>query len=180
MVKETAVLGGGCFWCIEAVFAAIDGIVELESGYSGGLRPNPTYEQVCTGASGHIEVVRVVYDSSRIDFETVLAVFFASHDPTTPNRQGNDVGEQYASVIFAQNPDQARRAEAFIETLVSDGVFPSPVVTRIESGKPFWPAELYHQDYYARNPDQAYCRVVIAPKVAKLRARFEHKLKARA
>jgi peptide-methionine (S)-S-oxide reductase len=167
---ETAILGGGCFWCTESVFSSLKGVVDVTPGYAGGHVESPSYEQVCQGGTGHIEVSRVRFDPSVISFETLLQVFFATHDPTTLNRQGNDVGEQYASAIFCQDARQvevAKRVMAEVERQL--GV---PVVTRVLGAGPFWPAENYHHDYYARNPNQGYCQMVISPKLAKFRKRF--------
>lgn len=167
---ETAILGGGCFWCTESVFASLKGVVDVTPGYAGGHVASPSYEQVCQGGTGHIEVSRVRFDPTVISFETLLQVFFATHDPTTLDRQGNDVGEQYASAIFCQDDQQAvvaRKAIAEVEQQID-----TPVVTRVLGAGPFWPAENYHHDYYARNPGQGYCQMVISPKLAKFRKRF--------
>jgi peptide-methionine (S)-S-oxide reductase len=170
-------LGGGCFWCLEAVFERLDGIVAVDSGYAGGARPNPSYEQVCSGATGHAEVVRITFDSTVLSFEDILEVFFAFHDPTTLNRQGPDMGTQYRSVIFAESEEQDRAARALISRLEAEGVFGDPIVTTVERLPQFWPAEEYHRQYFRRHPEQAYCRAMIAPKVAKLRSAWSHRLK---
>lgn len=178
MAIETTTLGGGCFWCLEAAFQDLRGVESVVSGYAGGARPDPTYQQVCTGATGHAEVVQISFDNARIDFETLLEVFFAIHDPTTPNRQGADVGTQYRSVIFYHSEAQRETAEQLIAQLSREGVWPDPIVTQLAPAPAFYPAESYHQDYFKRNPGQGYCQVVIAPKVAKLRAKHADLLKA--
>jgi peptide-methionine (S)-S-oxide reductase len=173
----TATLGGGCFWCLEAVYERLEGVVAVDSGYAGGARPNPSYEQVCSGATGHAEVVRLTFDPAVISFDELLEVFFAFHDPTTLNRQGPDAGTQYRSIIFAENAEQDRAARAMIAKLETDGVFDDPIVTVVERLPEFWPAEEYHRQYFRRHPEQAYCRAMIAPKVAKLRSAWSHRLK---
>ena len=175
--KDVATLGGGCFWCIEAVFQQVQGVASVESGYMGGKHPNPSYEAVCTGMSGHAEVVQVTFDPAVIAYRDVLEIFFAVHDPTTLNRQGNDVGTQYRSVIFYHSPDQAATAKDVIATLTADNVFASPIVTEVSPAQPFYPAEDYHQEYFMRNPGQPYCAYLIAPKLAKFRQQFISKLK---
>lgn len=170
MAIETATLGGGCFWCLEAVFRDLRGVRSVVSGYAGGAVVQPTYEQVCSGRTGHAEVVQLTFDNERIDFETLLEVFFSIHDPTTPNRQGADVGTQYRSVIFYHSQSQREAAERVIARLTAQGVWPRPVVTQVEPAPAFFPAEAYHQDYYRKNPGQGYCRVVIAPKLSELRS----------
>ena len=177
---ETAVLGGGCFWCLEAVFDELAGVQSVESGYAGGTTANPTYDQVCSGRTGHVEVVRVRFDPARLSFRELLTVFFAIHDPTTLNRQGNDVGTQYRSVIFCQTPEQRATAESVVEELTAAGLWDEPIVTEIADAAPFFEAERYHQEYFARNPGQPYCTVVVAPKVAKFRKNFTERLKRRA
>ena len=174
---ETAVLGGGCFWCLEAVFADLQGVHGVVSGYCGGARPHPSYEQVCTGASGHAEVVKISYDAEQISFGELLEVFFAIHDPTTPDRQGNDVGSQYRSAIFAQNGEQEATARKFIAELTETKAFAQAIVTEINAAAEFWPAEDYHQDYFAQHPRQPYCQAVVAPKLAKFRAKFRSRSK---
>jgi peptide-methionine (S)-S-oxide reductase len=170
---EIATLGGGCFWCMEAVFELIKGVRKVESGYAGGARANPTYEQVCGGDTGHAEVIQVTFDKNILSFEDVLTVFFSTHDPTTLNRQGEDVGTQYRSVIFYQSDEQKRIAEAFIERLKSNADRPLPVVTQVVPLQTFYRAEDYHQGYFRNHPGQGYCRAVIAPKVEKLRKQFK-------
>lgn len=176
-MNRTATLGGGCFWCLEAVFDRLQGVERVTSGYAGGHVANPTYRQVCGGGTGHAEVVRVEYDPASIDFRTLLRVFFATHDPTTPDRQGADVGSQYRSIILYESEEQRETAEAVIRELTEEGVFGAPIVTEIDELETFYPAEPEHRDYYLRNPGQGYCRAVIDPKVAKLRASFADRLK---
>jgi len=171
MTIETATLGGGCFWCVEAAYLGLKGVQSVVSGYAGGSIENPSYRQVCAGTTGHAEVVQVTFDPELIDFRTVLEVFFTIHDPTTPNRQGADVGTQYRSVIFYHSDAQRETAERLVAELAADGVWPDPIVTEIAPAPVFYPAEEYHQDYYRRNPYQGYCQAVISPKLAKLRAR---------
>jgi peptide-methionine (S)-S-oxide reductase len=175
--QETATFGGGCFWCLEAVFEQLRGVTKMESGYAGGHIPNPTYSQVCTGATGHAEVVRVTFDPDVISFRDILDVFFATHDPTTLNRQGADVGTQYRSVIFYHSPEQKATAEARIAELNAEGIFDAPIVTEVVPFREFYKAEEYHQEYFRQNPGQGYCRAVISPKVAKFRKRFAEKLR---
>lgn len=170
--RSIAVLGGGCFWCLEPIFAELRGVTGVTSGYAGGALPNPTYEAVCTGVSGHAEVVRVEFDAATISFATLLEVFFASHDPTTRNRQGNDIGTQYRSVVFCQSPEQEVIARATLARLENEKVFGAPIVTEIALAAPFYPAEGYHQQYFALNGHHPYCSHVIAPKIAKARKRF--------
>jgi peptide-methionine (S)-S-oxide reductase len=176
---ETAVLGGGCFWCLDAVFRELEGVVSVESGYAGGTTAKPSYEAVCGGRTGHAEVVRVVFDPAVIPFRDLLGVFFSIHDPTTRNRQGHDVGTQYRSAIFAQSPEQRRVAEALVRELDAAKLWSSPIVTEIADAATFWPAEAYHQDYFANNPAQGYCMGVVAPKVAKFRKQHFDRLKRR-
>ncbi|MBK1724137.1 peptide-methionine (S)-S-oxide reductase MsrA [Thiocystis violacea] len=178
MAIETTTLGGGCFWCLEAAFQDVRGVQSVLSGYAGGAWPDPTYQQVCSGASGHAEVVQVSFDADQIDFETLLEVFFTLHDPTTLNRQGADVGTQYRSVIFYNSQAQREAAERVIERLTVGGTWTDPIVTQLEPLPAFYPAEGYHQDYYRRNPGQGYCQVVISPKLAKLRAKHAELLRA--
>jgi methionine-S-sulfoxide reductase len=171
---KVAVFGGGCFWCTEAVFRMIAGVESVTPGYAGGETDGPSYEQVSSGTTGHAEVIRVVYDSAVVAYPDLLNVFFTSHDPTTMNRQGNDVGTQYRSVIFAADDAQRADAAATIERLTAEGVFDAPIVTEILPLKAFYPAEEYHRDYYANNRTAPYCTVVIDPKVKKVRERFSH------
>ena len=174
---ETATLGGGCFWCVEAAFDELRGVEKVESGYAGGASANPTYEEVCSGRTGHAEVVRVTYDASAITFRDLLDVFFTVHDPTTLNRQGADVGTQYRSVIFYEDEAQREAAERAIEELSRSGVYEGAIVTEVSPAPEFYPAEAYHADYYRRNPGQGYCQAVIAPKLAKLRRKHADRLK---
>ena len=174
---EQATLAGGCFWCLEAAFLELKGVERVESGYAGGHRPNPTYEQVCTGATGHAEVVQVTFDPAVLSYRDLLKVFFTIHDPTTLNRQGADVGTQYRSAIFYHSPAQKADAEAVIAEVADSGHWPGRIVTAVAPLDVFYPAEEYHRDYYQRNPNQGYCQFVIAPKVAKLRKEFFAKLR---
>jgi len=178
MSIETATLAGGCFWCLEAVYDQLKGVTDVVSGYAGGHVPNPTYEQVCMKNTGHAEVIQIKYDADVISFRDLLNVFFTIHDPTTLNRQGNDVGPQYRSAIFYHTPEQKKVAEETIAELSKEGLWKSPVVTEIAPLTEFYPAEDYHQEYFARNPYQGYCMVVVAPKVAKFRKHFMEQLKA--
>ncbi len=176
--NDTAILGAGCFWCVEAVFQELDGVLEVQSGYTGGQMLNPDYKSVCSGLTGHAEVARIVYDTTKINFETLLEVFWQTHDPTTLNRQGADVGSQYRSVIYYLNEEQKALAEFYKQKLDASGAFDKPIVTEISpfDGK-FYIAEDYHQNYYNENPEQGYCRMVIRPKVEKFRKAFSEKLK---
>src|SRR5947209_7641180 len=176
--NEVATLAGGCFWCLEAVFEQLRGVERVESGYAGGKVPEPTYEQVCTGATGHAEVVQVTFDPAVLSFREVLDVFFATHDPTTLNRQGPDSGTQYRSAIFYHTPQQKEVAERRIAELNAAGVWDRPLVTEVVPLREFYPAEGYHQGYFRGNPTQRYCQGVVAPKVAKFRKQFTDKLKA--
>ena len=164
-----AVFGGGCFWCIEAIFKRVQGVKSVVPGYAGGHTANPTYRDVCGGGTGHTEVVKVEFDPDVVTFKALLEVFFQAHDPTTPNRQGADVGEQYRSVIFYADDKQRREAEEYIRSLATDKIFADLVVTQIRPLSEFYEAETYHHDYYAGHQDQAYCRLVIAPKLAKFK-----------
>lgn len=176
--NEVATLAGGCFWCLEAVFQGLRGVERVVSGYAGGNVPNPSYEQVCSGGTGHAEVVQVTFDSGVLSYRDLLDVFFAIHDPTTLNRQGGDVGTQYRSAIYYHSPEQERTARAAIAEIERAGVFDAPIVTEVAPFTVFYPAEEYHQDYFRRNPGQGYCRAVIAPKVAKFRKEHLERLKA--
>ncbi len=174
---EVATLAGGCFWCLEAAFAQLKGVERVESGYSGGHVPSPSYEDVCTGTTGHAEVVQITFDPQILPFRDLLHVFFTIHDPTTPDRQGGDVGTQYRSAIFYHTPEQKAEAERVIAELEAEKVWDDPIVTQVTPFEKFYPAEEYHRDYYRRNPNQGYCRAVIAPKVAKVRKLYLDKLK---
>ncbi len=176
--REIATLGGGCFWCTEAVFQDLRGVEKVQSGYSGGHVVNPTYEEVCGKGTGHAEVVQVTFDPSRVTFSELLEVFFTVHDPTTPNRQGADVGPQYRSAIFYHSPEQKAVAEEVIRAVDERKLWSAPVVTEVTEFTEFFPAESYHDDYFRRNPYQGYCQVVIEPKVSKFRKQYLEKLKA--
>jgi peptide-methionine (S)-S-oxide reductase len=176
--NQTAVLGGGCFWCLEAVFDRLRGVHAVESGYAGGRTANPSYEDVCSGRSGHAEVVRVSFDPAVLSFRDLLKVFFAIHDPTTKDRQGNDVGTQYRSVIFCQNSEQRSDARGVIAELAHSNLWDDPIVTEVADAAPYYPAESHHQEYFERNRGQSYCQFVVAPKVAKFRKEFVDRLKA--
>ncbi len=175
--RELATLGGGCFWCLEAVFEQLRGVEKVESGYAGGTVDNPTYRQVCSGTTGHAEVVQVTFDPAVISFVEILDVFFATHDPTTLNCQGADVGTQYRSVIFYHSPEQKAAAEERIAELNTAGIWDAPIVTQVVPLEKFYRAEDYHQEYFRTNPEQSYCQFVVAPKVAKFRKQFAAKLK---
>jgi peptide-methionine (S)-S-oxide reductase len=174
---EVATLAGGCFWCLEAVFDELKGVESVESGYSGGHVPNPSYAQVCDDNTGHAEVVRVTFDPQVISYHDLLKVFFTIHDPTTLNRQGNDVGTQYRSAIFYHSPEQKATAEQVIQELTEAHLWDHPIVTEVTPFKQFYMAEDYHQEYFKKNPFQGYCRAIIAPKVAKFRQKFVEQLK---
>jgi peptide-methionine (S)-S-oxide reductase len=175
--SEVATLAGGCFWCLEAVYEQVNGVLRVESGYAGGTVPNPTYEQVCTGRTGHAEVAQVTFDPEVVSFEDLLAIFFTIHDPTTLNRQGADVGTQYRSAIFYHDESQRAAAESVIGRIEAEGIWDDPIVTEVTPLGTFYPAEDYHQEYYRRNQGQPYCQVVIAPKVAKFRKEHFQKLR---
>ena len=175
--SEVATLGGGCFWCTEAVFLELNGIESVESGYSGGTVPNPTYRQVCTGNTGHAEAVQITFNPDVISFKEILQVFFTVHDPTTLNRQGADVGTQYRSVIFYHNAQQKAIAEEVIREITETGAWDRPIVTQVTPFETFYKAEDYHQEYFKNNPGQSYCQLVIAPKVAELRQHYRNRLK---
>lgn len=176
--REIATLGGGCFWCLEAAFDALAGVEKVVSGYMGGHVDNPSYEQVCSGLTGHVEVVQIRFDPDLIGYGDLLAVFFSIHDPTTLNRQGNDRGSQYRSAIFWHTDTQRAEAVAHISRLTAERAYTDPVVTEIRHAERFWPAEAYHQDYYRNHPNQPYCVFVVAPKMAKTRGKFADKLKS--
>jgi peptide-methionine (S)-S-oxide reductase len=170
---EKAVLGGGCFWCLDAVFREVKGVTSVVCGYAGGLRPSPTYEQICSGATGHAEVVEITFDASIISFNEILQIFFVTHDPTTLNRQGNDIGTQYRSVVFCQSNTQEVITKAVMAKVQAN--FSQPLVTEVvTTPTPFWPAEDEHQDYWSHHPQQGYCQIVVAPKVAKFRHALPH------
>ena len=175
--NEIATLGGGCFWCLEAVFDKLNGVTSVESGYTGGQINNPTYEDICTGTTGHAEVVRITFDPAVISFQEILDVFFTIHDPTTLNRQGNDRGTQYRSVIYYHSPAQKEAAEKMVAELNKANEWGSPLVTEVTPTVTFYPAEDYHQEYFEHHPNQPYCMVIVAPKVVKASEKFAHKLK---
>jgi peptide-methionine (S)-S-oxide reductase len=174
---ETAVLGGGCFWCLEAVYSQMDGVLAAESGYMGGRTPEPTYRDVCSGATGHIEVVQVTFDPAITSYREILEVFFTIHDPTTRDRQGNDVGVQYRSVIFYNSDEQRITAEQVMRDLGGAGIWSNPIVTELRPTATFYRGEDYHQNYYRNNPEQPYCAYVVAPKLKKFREKFAHKFR---
>ena len=174
--REVATLGGGCFWCLDSIYRQLKGVESVVSGYAGGTKPNPSYREVCGGNTGHAEVVQITFDPSQISYRDLLDVFFTIHDPTTLDRQGGDVGPQYRSIILTHSDEQARIARETIADVTAEGVWDDPIVTKIEPLTTFYPAESYHQDYFANNPNQPYCQVVIAPKVAKFRRKYLEKL----
>jgi peptide-methionine (S)-S-oxide reductase len=176
--RELATLGGGCFWCLEAVYKELRGVERVVSGYAGGWVVNPTYRQVCEGTTGHAEVVQLTFDPAEVSYRDLLGVFFTIHDPTTPDRQGGDVGTQYRSVVFYHTPAQGEAAEQVVAEMTAAGVWDAPIVTQVVPLETFYAAEDYHQDYFERNPFQPYCRAVVAPKVAKFRKHFLERLKA--
>ena len=175
-MPELATFAGGCFWCQEAVFQALKGVEQVVSGYLGGRMPNPSYEAVCSGMTGHAEAIQLRFDPEQISYGELLELFFAFHDPTTPNRQGPDEGSQYRSAIFYHSPAQKAEAERVIRELEAARTFDDPIVTQVVPADTFYPAEQYHQDYYRNNPDKAYCRAMITPKVAKLRLKYADRL----
>jgi peptide-methionine (S)-S-oxide reductase len=177
MKTETATLGGGCFWCVEAVYDEIDGVIDVVSGYSNGNTDSPDYKSVCSGESGHAEVVRVTFDPSIISYADILDVFFAIHDPTTLNRQGNDVGTQYRSGIYTHSDEQVEIAHSHIAKLTQENIWDAPIVTEVVPAAQFYAAEDYHQEYFKRNPYQGYCMAVVSPKVSKFRQKFAHRLR---
>ncbi len=178
VTTDRAIFGGGCFWCVEAVFQRLNGVQQVVSGYTGGKNPNPTYEQVCSGKTGHAEVVEITFDPGVVSYRELLDVFFQTHDPTTLNRQGNDAGTQYRSVVFYLNEEQHREATDFIQKLNASGAFRDPVVTEVAPFKEFYPAEKYHQNYFNDNSSQSYCVYVVKPKVDKFQKLFKDKMKA--
>lgn len=174
---ETATLGAGCFWCVEAVFDDLEGVEDVVSGYAGGHTKNPTYKEVCSETTGHAEVAQIKFDPSVLNYADLLRVFFAVHDPTTLNRQGNDIGTSYRSAIFYHSDEQKRIAHEIIDEVTNEGVYDNPIVTEVTALDKFWPAEDYHQEYFANNPNQPYCVGVVAPKIAKFRQKFASRLK---
>lgn len=174
---ETATLAAGCFWCVEAIFDDLKGVEDVVSGYSGGHTANPTYKEVCSETTGHAEVAQIKFDSAALSFADLLRVYFAVHDPTTENRQGNDIGTSYRSAIFYHSDEQRQTAEDIIAEITAEGIYDNPIVTEIKAFDKFWPAEDYHQEYFANNPNQPYCAAVVAPKLAKFRQKFLSRLK---
>ncbi len=177
MMAHAATLGGGCFWCLDAVYRQVQGVTAVIPGYAGGHVAEPSYAMVCTGETGHTEAVQVIFDAERVSYEDLLGIFFTIHDPTTLDRQGNDVGPQYRSVIFAQDDSQQATAARMVKTLNAARIWPAPIVTAIEPLDEFWPAEAEHHNYYERNPWAGYCRVVISPKIKKFREKYDRLLK---
>ena len=176
--RELATVGGGCFWCVEAVFEEVDGVESVTSGYAGGHVEDPSYEEVCSGTTGHAEVVQVEYDPDVVSYRDVLEIFFAVHDPTTEDREGPDVGSQYRSAVYYHDEDQREVVEAYVDELESNGVYDDSIVTEVAPLETFYPAEEYHQDYYEKNPDQPYCAIQIPPKLEKVREKFADRLVA--
>lgn len=176
-VLETATLAAGCFWCVEAVFDDLQGVEDVVSGYSGGHKENPTYQEVCSETTGHAEVAQIRFDPEVLSYADLLRVFFSVHDPTTLNRQGNDIGTSYRSAIFYHSPEQKATAEEIIKEITAEGIYDNPIVTEVTAFDKFWPAENYHQEYFANNPNQPYCAAVVAPKVAKFRKQFADRLR---
>jgi peptide-methionine (S)-S-oxide reductase len=175
---EIAVFAGGCFWCTEPVFSQLTGVKKVVSGYVGGHTIDPTYKEICNGDTGHAEGIQITFDPTQISFDELMEIFFVAHDPTTPNRQGHDVGTQYRSAIFCQDAEQREKAVKMIVRLNVEKLWPGPIVTQINDAATFYPAEAYHQYYYDKNPGQPYCLAVAAPKIAKIRAKFADKIKA--
>lgn len=175
---DTATLGGGCFWCTEAVFDSVEGVVDVVSGYAGGHTENPTYQQVCSETTGHAEVIQIKFDPDEISYKEILQIFFGTHDPTTLNRQGNDIGSSYRSVVFYHSPEQKESADEVIKEISDEGIFDNDIVTEVTEFTNFYAAEDYHQDYFSKNPNQPYCSAVVAPKVGKFRQKFAHRLKS--
>lgn len=178
--SEIATLGAGCFWCVEAVFDDLGGVEDVISGYSGGHKDKPTYSEVCSESTGHAEVIQIRFDPAIIDFRDILRVFFTVHDPTQLNRQGNDIGSSYRSAIFYHSDEQRQAADEIIREITDEGIYDKPIVTEVAPFEKFWPAEDYHQEYFANNPNQPYCAAVVAPKVAKFRKKFVDRLKSTA
>ena len=176
--EQIAIFAGGCFWCTEPVFSQLKGVIKVESGYIGGHTENPTYKTICNGDTGHAEGIRITFDAELISFETLLEVFLVSHDPTTPNRQGNDIGTQYRSAVFCQNDAQMESTVKMINTFNQAGVYDAPIVTEVNGANTFYPAEDYHQYYFAKNPSNPYCIAVAAPKAAKIRAKYAQLIKS--
>jgi peptide-methionine (S)-S-oxide reductase len=177
MQTQTIVFGGGCFWCVEAIFQQLRGVASVVSGYAGGEMPNPTYDKICNGNTGHAEVIKIDFDVEQLSLHDLLSIFFEAHDPTTRNKQGNDVGEQYRSIVLYSTDEQKQEVEKYIAELTASGKFDKPIVTQVVPLEKFYSAEEYHQNYYNRNSEQPYCSVVIGPKLEKLRHKFAHLLK---
>ena len=177
MNEQIAVFAGGCFWCTEPVFSQLVGVQKVVSGYVGGHTASPSYKEICSGDTGHAEAIQITFDADQISFDELLEIFFVSHDPTTLNRQGHDIGTQYRSAIFTQNDEQRQRARDMIARFNAEQLFPAPIVTEVNGPATFYPAEDYHQYYYDKNPNQPYCMAVAGPKVAKVRAKYAHKIK---
>jgi peptide-methionine (S)-S-oxide reductase len=175
--QETATLGGGCFWCLEAVYRELEGVISVTSGYMGGHVDNPTYDQVCGGGTGHVEVTQLVFDPAAVSFRDILEVFFTIHDPTSLDRQGNDAGPQYRSAIFYHSEEQKRVAEEEIEEINLEGIWSKPIVTEVRPAETFYPAEDYHQEYFSNHPNQPYCSYIVAPKVKKFREKFAARMR---
>ena len=180
MMEQVAIFAGGCFWCTEPVFTQLKGVISVASGYIGGHTLNPTYKTICEGNTGHAEGIKITFDANLIPYEALLEIFFLSHDPTTPNRQGNDIGTQYRSAVFCQNEAQTLATQKMITALDNGQVFSAKIVTQVNGADTFYPAEDYHQYYFAKNPNQPYCLAVAAPKVAKIRAKYSNLLKVNA
>ena len=178
MSPQIATLAGGCFWCLEAVYLEVNGVSKVESGYTGGHQANPNYKEVTRGTTGHAEAVRIEFDPAVVSYEDLLNIFFTIHDPTTLNRQGNDVGTQYRSAIYYHDDEQKSTAEQVKQAIDASGIWGNPMVTELEAAEAYYVAEDYHQNYYANNPNQGYCRVVVAPKVAKFRSKYAHLMRA--
>lgn len=176
--EQIAIFAGGCFWCTEPVFTQLKGVIKVESGYTGGHTENPTYKTISNGDTGHAEAVRISFNTEQVNFETLLEVFLVSHDPTTPNRQGNDIGTQYRSAVFCQSDAQLKATEAMITAFDSTSIYNAPIVTEVKGSSTFYPAEDYHQYYYAKNPSNSYCMAVAAPKAAKIRAKYAKLIKS--
>lgn len=175
--SRSIVIGGGCFWCVEAIFAEVKGVISVLSGYAGGKSSDPTYEQVCSGSTGHAEVVRVTFDPALITLKNLLRIFITTHDPTTPNRQGADRGTQYRSAIFFEEPEHEEQIKEVIEEIEEADLWPDPIVTEVKALEAFYPAEEYHRDYFKKHPDAAYCRIMIQPKLSEFRAKYATQLK---
>ncbi len=175
--NESIILGGGCFWCLETIYKQVRGVISVVPGYAGGHTPNPTYERVSTGTTGHAEVVKIIFDNTQINLDDILAVFFSIHDPTTPDRQGHDIGPQYRSAVYFTNQNQEKNIQNFIRSLKNDSVYKDPIITEIKPLDTFYEAEDYHHDYFAKNPTQTYCQIIINPKLQKFKEKWQKLLK---